>query len=180
MRIKKIALSGFRNYEWETAEFNEGTNVISGENAQGKTNLLEAVYMLSCGRSFRTRFDRELIGFGYSGAEILADVVSHDREQTIKIQLRQGLGKRITVNSVKKTAAELSSVINTVLFCPDDLNLILTTPFPRYAQGMQNIFRTSTSSMKIKPEYSRTGVKSRGFSILWMNFPTECAEPPLR
>ncbi len=124
MRIKRIALSGFRNYEWETAEFNEGTNVISGENAQGKTNLLEAVYMLSCGRSFRTRFDRELIGFGYSGAEILADVVSHDREQTIKIQLRQGLGKRITVNSVKKTAAELSSVINTVLFCPDDLNLI--------------------------------------------------------
>lgn len=124
MRIKKIALSGFRNYEWETAEFNEGTNVISGENAQGKTNLLEAVYMLSCGRSFRTRFDRELIGFGYSGAEILADLVSHDREQTIKIQLRQGMAKKITVNGVKKTAAELSSVINTVLFSPDDLNLI--------------------------------------------------------
>ncbi len=124
MRIKKIALSGFRNYEWETAEFNEGTNVISGENAQGKTNLLEAVYMLSCGRSFRTRFDRELIGFGFTGAEILADVVSHDREQTIKIQLRQGLAKKITVNGVKKTSAELSSVINTVLFSPDDLNLI--------------------------------------------------------
>lgn len=124
MRIKKIALSGFRNYEWETAEFNEGTNVISGENAQGKTNLLEAVYMLSCGRSFRTRFDRELIGFGYSGAEILADLVSHDREQTIKIQLRQGMAKKITVNGVKKTAGELSSVINTVLFSPDDLNLI--------------------------------------------------------
>ncbi len=124
MRIKKIALSGFRNYEWETAEFNEGTNVISGENAQGKTNLLEAIYMLSCGRSFRTRFDRELIGFGYSGAEILADLVSHDREQTIKIQLRQGMAKKITVNGVKKTAAELSSVINTVLFSPDDLNLI--------------------------------------------------------
>lgn len=124
MRIKKIALSGFRNYEWETAEFNEGTNVISGENAQGKTNLLEAVYMLSCGRSFRTRFDRELIGFGYSGAEILADVVSHDREQTIKIQLRQGMAKKITVNGVKKTSGELSSVINAVLFSPDDLNLI--------------------------------------------------------
>ena len=124
MRIKKIALSGFRNYEWETAEFNEGTNVISGENAQGKTNLLEAIYMLSCGRSFRTRFDRELIGFGYSGAEILADLVSHDREQTIKIQLRHGMAKKITVNGVKKTAAELSSVINTVLFSPDDLNLI--------------------------------------------------------
>ena len=90
MRIKKIALSGFRNYEWETAEFNEGTNVISGENAQGKTNLLEAVYMLSCGRSFRTRFDRELIGFGYSGAEILADVVSHEARSRFAARAKDG------------------------------------------------------------------------------------------
>ena len=64
MRVEKIALNGFRNYEWETAEFGSGTNVISGHNAQGKTNLLEAVYMLSAGRSFRTRFDTELVGFG--------------------------------------------------------------------------------------------------------------------
>ena len=124
MRVEKIALNGFRNYEWETAEFGSGTNVISGHNAQGKTNLLEAVYMLSAGRSFRTRFDKELIGFGYSSAEILADVVSHDRSQTINILLRQGFAKKILVNGVKKSAGELSQVINTVLFCPDDLNLI--------------------------------------------------------
>ena len=73
MRVEKIALNGFRNYEWETAEFSPGTNVICGPNAQGKTNLLEAVYMLSCGRSFRTRFDRELIGFGYSEGQVLAE-----------------------------------------------------------------------------------------------------------
>ncbi len=124
MNVNKIALSGFRNYEWETAEFAPGTNVIAGENAQGKTNLLEAVYMLSCGRSFRTRFDRELIGFGFSSAEILADISSHGREQTVKIELRNGLAKRISVNGVKKTAGELSAVMNTVLFSPDDLNLI--------------------------------------------------------
>lgn len=124
MRVEKIALSGFRNYEWETVEFDKGTNVISGQNAQGKTNLLEAVYMLSCGRSFRTRFDKELVGFGYSSAEILADVVSADRQQTIKIIMRPGLAKKITVNGVKKNAGELSSVINSVLFCPDDLNII--------------------------------------------------------
>lgn len=124
MIIRKIALNGFRNYEFETVEFAPGTNVISGQNAQGKTNLLEAVYMLSCGRSFRTRFDRELVGFGYSGADILADVYSHEREQTINIQLRPGQGKKILVNGVKKTAGELSDTVNTVLFCPDDLNLI--------------------------------------------------------
>lgn len=124
MIIKKIALNGFRNYEFESAQFDPGTNVISGQNAQGKTNLLESVYMLSCGRSFRTRFDRELIGFGYSGADILADVDSHGREQTINIRLNLGQPKKILVNGVRKTAGELSETVNTVLFSPDDLNLI--------------------------------------------------------
>ena len=124
MRVEKIALNGFRNYEWETVEFAPGTNVICGPNAQGKTNLLESVYMLSCGRSFRTRFDRELVGFGYSEGQILAEVFSRDRQQTIDIRLRAGLAKRITVNGVRKTASELSDAVNVVLFCPDDLNLI--------------------------------------------------------
>ena len=124
MKIKKIALNGFRNYEWETVDFDGGTNVISGPNAQGKTNLLESVYMLSAGRSFRTRYDRELIGFGFSSAQILAQVESHGREQTIDITLRQGQGKKILVNSVKKNMSQLSETVNTVLFCPDDLNLI--------------------------------------------------------
>ncbi|MCQ2486217.1 MAG: DNA replication/repair protein RecF [Clostridia bacterium] len=124
MKINKIALHGFRNYEFETTDFGPGTNVIYGANAQGKTNLLEAVYMLAAGKSFRTRFDKELIGFGYDSADILADIVSHDREQTVNIVLRQGVRKQIKVNSVKKTAGELSGTLNAVLFCPDDLNLI--------------------------------------------------------
>ena len=124
MKIDKIALNGFRNYGWETAEFSPGTNVITGPNAQGKTNLLEAVYMLSTGRSFRTRFDRELVGFGYSSAEILAEAYSHEREQSIRIVLQPGQSKKIQVNGVRKTASELSETLNTVLFCPDDLNII--------------------------------------------------------
>lgn len=124
MRVEKIALNGFRNYDFETVEFDDGTNVISGPNAQGKTNLLESVYMLSCGRSFRTRFDRELIGFNNSSAEILADVNSFDRDQTINIKMSLGRAKKITVNGVKKKGSELSETLNTVLFCPDDLNLI--------------------------------------------------------
>lgn len=84
MIVRRIALNGWRNYEWETVEFSPQINVIRGRNAQGKTNLLEAVYMLAMGRSFRSRFDRELVGFGFSAAEILADVEAHGREQTIK------------------------------------------------------------------------------------------------
>ena len=124
MKISRIALNGFRNYDFDTADFSPGTNVIYGENAQGKTNLLEAVYMLAMGRSFRTRFDRELIGFGCDSAEILAEVESHEREQTVRILLRNGVRKQITVNAVKKTASELGETLNVVLVCPDDLNLI--------------------------------------------------------
>ncbi len=124
MKILKISLNGFRNYEWETAEFSENTNIITGENAQGKTNLLEAVYLLSNGKSFRTRTDREMIGFDFSEAEILAEVFSHEREQTIHMRLIPGQTKKITVNGVRKNATELAETLNTVLFCPDDLNLI--------------------------------------------------------
>ena len=124
MIVRRIALSCFRNYEFESTDFDAGTNVICGRNAQGKTNLLEAVYMLSTGRSFRTRFDRELISFGADGADILAEVSSRGREQSVNLRMSAGRPKRILVNSVKKSAGELSDTVNTVLFCPDDLNLI--------------------------------------------------------
>lgn len=65
MIVRRIALNGWRNYDFESFEFSPDTNVIRGQNAQGKTNLLEAVYMLAMGRSFRSRFDRELVGFGF-------------------------------------------------------------------------------------------------------------------
>ena len=124
MRIDRLALNGWRSYDFETVDFFSGTNVICGANANGKTNLLEAVYLVSTGRSFRTRFDRELVGFDFSQAEVLAEVFSHERSQNIKIKLQPGQSKRISVNGVKKTASELSETMNVVLFCPDDLDLI--------------------------------------------------------
>lgn len=163
MRIIKIALNGWRNYEWDTARFDPGTNVICGQNAQGKTNLLESVYMLSTGRSFRTRFDRELIGFDYSQAEILADIESHEREQTINIVMRPGVTKRISVNGVKKKAGELGETLNTVLFCPDDLNIIkdgaavrrklmdnaISQIRPRYAEFLSQFNKLYEHKMRI-------------------------------
>lgn len=167
MIVKRIALNGFRNYDFETVDFIDGTNVISGRNAQGKTNLLEAVYMLSCGRSFRTRFDRELVGFDFSSAEILADVFSHDREQTINIKLQPGQAKKISVNYVKKSAGELSQVVNAVLFCPDDLNMIkegaavrrrlmdnaISQIRPRYAQYLSEFNRLYEHKTRILKDW---------------------------
>ena len=124
MRLLSLEVTNYRNIASARLEPGRELTVICGNNGQGKTNLLESVYMLAMGRSFRTRFDRELIGFGCDSAEILADVVSHEREQTVRILLRSGVRKQITVNSVKKTASELGETLNVVLFCPDDLNLI--------------------------------------------------------
>ena len=102
MIVRKIALNGWRNYEFAAAEFSPGTNVITGENAQGKTNLLEAVYLLTGGKSFRTRFDKELIGFGYTSAEVLADVFAFGREQRAKGKTSDAITK--LMNLAPKTA----------------------------------------------------------------------------
>ena len=90
MRIDTLTLRGYRNYADATVRFDGAVNVISGRNAQGKTNLLEAAFLLSGGRSFRTRLDRELIGFSEDFSSVNADVFSGGRAQQIEIILRRG------------------------------------------------------------------------------------------
>ncbi len=124
MRVDSLSLRGFRNYSEAFVSFDEGINLICGPNAQGKTNMLEAVYMLTGGRSFRTRFDREMIGFDELSAEIKAEIFASERQQKLEISLRRGLKKEIKLNGVKKRSGELGDTLKAVLFCPDDLNLI--------------------------------------------------------
>lgn len=131
MRVNSLYISGWRNYDEASIEFAPGINVISGQNAQGKTNLLEAVYLLTCGRSFRTRFDKELIGFDRDFAEINAGINAGGRDQKLSILLRRGLKKDIRLNGVKKSSGELGETLKAVLFCPDDLNLIKDGPAAR-------------------------------------------------
>ncbi len=125
MNIKSINLEGFRNYRSFSAEFSDRVNVITGQNAQGKTNLLESVYYLTAGRSFRARGDRELIHFDMDAARITASTFRHDRDQKMEVSLFRAKRRQFFVNGVRlKTAAELSGKLGAVLFCPDDLNLI--------------------------------------------------------
>lgn len=100
-------------------------NVICGENAQGKTNLLEAMVCLSTGKSHRTRADRELVRFEQEGFHLEGTIHARNRDFTSKIDVGFGKKKRITVNDVPaRTASDLSAVLNTVFFCPEDLQLI--------------------------------------------------------
>ncbi|MCD7846004.1 MAG: DNA replication/repair protein RecF [Oscillospiraceae bacterium] len=124
MKVDKIALSGFRNYDEEAVELGPGVNVIWGRNAQGKTNLLEAVYLLTGAHSFRTRFDRELIGRGCDWASILAEVDSGGRSQTIRLLFRPGQRRQVMVNGSRRTSGALAGLMTAVLFSPEDLYLI--------------------------------------------------------
>lgn len=125
MIVKSIELDFFRNYVHLDAEFSPGVNVIWGENAQGKTNLLEAVAYLSTASSHRARYDKEMIQFGVDHAFIKADLTGFDREFTLEAKLHRNARRQLFSNGVKlKTAGELSGILNTVLFCPEDLNLI--------------------------------------------------------
>lgn len=125
MRLDSLKLEGFRNYALSSCEFIPGVNVLIGDNAQGKTNLLEAVYLIATGRSFRTRFDKDMIGFERDFARISASGVSDGREKKAEIILKRAGRRAMSVNDVKlKTASELSESYSAVLFCPEDLGLI--------------------------------------------------------
>ena len=126
MEIEAIRLRGFRNYRELDAAFVPGVNLILGDNAQGKTNLLEAITYLSTGRAFRTRKEQELILFGSDFADLEADVLSKNRDKTIRAVLFPGRKPRqLYLNGVKqKNFTTLEGELTTVLFCPEDLSIL--------------------------------------------------------
>ena len=125
MTVDTLTLDSFRNYAHVEAEFDPKLNVIRGENAQGKTNLLEALFYLSTARSHRARYDRELLRFGADRALLRSGLRARGRTFTLEAELRRGAAKLLRANGVRlRTAGELSGVLTTVLFCPEDLSLI--------------------------------------------------------
>ena len=125
MRIDRLELRDFRNYRQQAADFDPRCNVIFGENAEGKTNLLEAVICLSRGKSPLARSDGELIRFDADSASLAGQIFARDRVFRTEIDLFRGQRRRMRVNQVPaRNAAALGSVFQTVFFCPDDLFLI--------------------------------------------------------
>ena len=128
MNLKSLYLRSFRNYEELSLDFEPGVNLIVGDNAQGKTNLLEAISYLGSGKSFRAQKTSEMIRFGDDFTEIQGDIFSQERNQTLRWLLFSGSRPRqIWRNGAKKKAAgEIAGVLPTVLFCPEDLMVLKT------------------------------------------------------
>ena len=137
MKLNKITLQNFRNYGNFELEFDPGVNLIVGDNAQGKTNLLESVIYLGSGKSFRTQKTGELVRLGAEFADIEGNVFSQERNQALRWVLFSGNRPRqIYCNGVKKkSAAEITGVLQTVLFCPEDLMVLKTGASARRRLG---------------------------------------------
>ena len=163
MQINHLTLDYFRNYLHLEADFDSGVNVIYGDNAQGKTNLLEAVAYLS-GVSHRARYDRELIQFGVDRAFLRGEVESRGRTFVLEADLHRGSRRTLKSNGVRlKSAAELPGIFQSVLFCPDDLYLIregaaerrrfldecIAQLRPRYAQALAEYRRLHEHKTRI-------------------------------
>nr|MBQ8243653.1 DNA replication/repair protein RecF [Oscillospiraceae bacterium] len=126
MNLKQLQLRSFRNYADAAVEFDPGVNLIVGDNAQGKTNLLEAISYLGSGKSFRAQKTSEMVRFGADFAEIQGKVFSQEREQELRYLLFAGSRPRqiFRNGAKKKSASELAGVLPTVLFCPEDLMIL--------------------------------------------------------
>ncbi|NMA48955.1 MAG: DNA replication/repair protein RecF [Tissierellia bacterium] len=129
MIIEGIKLINFRNYNNLSVLFNPNINIMIGRNAQGKTNLLEAIYICSTGRSFRTSRDREIIKFEKGEAYVGANLKVGELEKLTEIKLHREKSKRIKVNKIElKSYKELNTGLKVVVFSPEDLKLIKEGP----------------------------------------------------
>lgn len=128
MFINELQLKNFRNYEQLDITFDRNVNVIIGENAQGKTNLLEAIYLLAFTKSYRTNNDRELIKWDSDFAKINANL--HKKQQTIPLELIfHRNGKKARINHIEQQKlSEFIGALNVVMFAPEDLALVKGAP----------------------------------------------------
>ena len=127
MWINNIKLNNFRNYNKKEINLHENINVFFGENAQGKTNIIESIFLCSIGKSFRTNKEKELIKFNEEKAAVEINFQKSDRNGNIKIEI--GEKKQVYLNGIKlKKLSELLGNINIVIFTPDDINILKGGP----------------------------------------------------
>lgn len=132
MFIKSVQLDGYRNYKNQTVYFDKGTNILYGDNAQGKTNIIESIFMCATTKSHKGAKDKEIIGFDAEEAHITLYLEKSMDEYKIDMLLKKDKSKIVAVNGSKiRKATELLGILNVVLFSPEDLSIIKNGPSER-------------------------------------------------
>lgn len=157
MQLNDILLRNFRNYSDLSLSFDPGVNLIVGDNAQGKTNLLEAISYLGSGKSFRALKTSEMVRFGEDFADIAGSIFAEGRNQTLRWVIFNGSRPRqIWRNGAKKkTAGEIAGVLPTVLFCPEDLMVLKTGAAQRRRLGDHALCQLRPNYDAALTEYNR-------------------------
>ena len=132
MFIESLALQNFRNYDSAEINFSNGINILYGDNAQGKTNVLEAIYMLATTKSHRGSRDKEIIRFESDESHIRAEINKNDLKHRVDMHLRRSKSKGVAVDMIPiKKSAELFGLVNIIFFSPEDLTIIKDSPAER-------------------------------------------------
>lgn len=132
MHVNKVYLQNYRNIKNLELQLQNGVNIFCGSNAQGKTNLLESIYMGATGRSHRAHKDKDLINFEYDEAHIRLDIQNHNTSDRIDIHIKRHAKKGIAINQLPiNQLGELFGYLNVVIFSPEDLSLVKQGPQER-------------------------------------------------
>ena len=132
MYIESVQLKNFRNYENLELKLDKGTNIFYGDNAQGKTNILESVYICGTTKSHKGSKDREIVRFGEEESHIRMNVIKDELTYKIDMHLRKNKAKGVAINGLPiRKARELFGIVNLVFFSPEDLNIIKNGPGER-------------------------------------------------
>lgn len=145
MKVTNLEVRNFRNIKDINIEPHEGVNVIFGENAQGKTNLLESIWLFTACRSFRSAKDNELINFNSTKAEISMDFCAWEREQQAHLEI--GEGRKFLLSGLKKSPTQFMGEFLAVVFSPVHLSLIKDGPYERRRF-------VDTAISQLKPKYA--------------------------
>jgi DNA replication and repair protein RecF len=161
MPVRTLALDGFRSYEHLEIGLGDGPHVVVGRNAAGKTNLLEALVVLSTGRSHRSGADPELVRWGADFARSSAIVEGAGRSEELEVVVHArgtgpGTRKRIRVNGVNRRASALRPLLRTVLFAPEDMLLIVGSPSLRRNLLDSLVAQREPTAAAVMSTYQRT------------------------
>lgn len=161
MPVRTLVLDGFRSYEHLEVSFGDGPHVVVGRNAAGKTNLVEALVVLSWGRSHRSSSDPELVRWGADFARTVAQVETEGRTEELEVVVHakgsaSGARKRVRVNGVNRRASALRPVLRTVLFAPEDMLLIIGSPSLRRNLLDALVAQREPTAAAVMSTYQRT------------------------